>query len=188
MRCFGLRCTHRHNFQAYSDLLPIMSKPLRRPSVPKLKCFPWVGNKASSYVGMVKEIKSMESESIIVRRDRPDPVADHLQLPPSNSSYDLAVFLRTTEPRGRESVRASHSTAVRSKSIPRRLLGHLREYYKPTRGMDLPPGPAPYKYDERLRAWVRESPSEQLMRLPDSVVQKTTLDGRHDVLSSALHR
>ncbi|KAK1817075.1 hypothetical protein LTR12_008564 [Friedmanniomyces endolithicus] len=155
-----------------------MSKPLRRPSVPKLKCFPWVGNKASSYVGMVKEIKSMESESIIVRRDRPDPVADHLQLPPSNSSYDLAVFLRTTEPRGRESVRASHSTAVRSKSIPRRLLGHLREYYKPTRGMDLPPGPAPYKYDERLRAWVRESPSEQLMRLPDSVVQKTTLDGK----------
>ncbi|KAK0936457.1 hypothetical protein LTR29_011935 [Friedmanniomyces endolithicus] len=155
-----------------------MSKPLRRPSVPKLKCFPWVGNKGSSYVGMVKEIDSMESESIIVRRDRPDPVADHPQLPPSNASYDLAVFLRTTEPRGRESVRASPSTAVRSKSIPRRLLGHLREYYKPTRGMDLPPGPAPYKYDERLRAWVRESPSEQVMRLPNSVVQKTTLDGK----------
>ncbi|KAK0868969.1 hypothetical protein LTR87_013923 [Friedmanniomyces endolithicus] len=155
-----------------------MSKPLRRPSVPKLKCFPWVGNKASSYVGMVQEIKSMESESIMVQRDRLDPVADHLQLPQSNPSYDLAVFLRTTEPRGRESVRASHSTAVRSKSIPRRLLGHLREYYKPTRGMDLPPGPAPYKYDERLRAWVPQSPSEQVERLPDSVVQKTTLDGK----------
>jgi len=66
-----------------SDLLT-MPKPLRRSSVPKLKCFPWVSNKALRYVGMVEAIISMEPESIDGRQDRPDPVADHVQLPPSN--------------------------------------------------------------------------------------------------------
>ncbi|KAK5674079.1 hypothetical protein LTS10_013174 [Elasticomyces elasticus] len=103
-----------------------------------------------------------------------------MRLTPSNSTHDLAVF-RTTGPRGRESLRVSSSTRRRSKSIPRRLLGQLREYWKPTDEEDGLPASIPYNYDERLQAWVCGLPIDAAQQsspqVPDSVVQRTTSKG-----------
>ncbi|KAK3613661.1 hypothetical protein LTR22_028064 [Elasticomyces elasticus] len=104
-----------------------------------------------------------------------------MRLTPSNSTHDLAVFLRTTGPRGREWQCAAMSNYPRSKSLPRRLLGQLREYWKPIPdGVALPTSTS-YKYDERLQAWVRGWPvgvaQKSLLQVPDSIVQRTTSKG-----------
>ncbi|KAK3613331.1 hypothetical protein LTR22_028193, partial [Elasticomyces elasticus] len=103
-------------------------------------------------------------------------------LTPSNSTHDLAVFLRTTGPRGGGSFRVPSSTGRRSKSLPRRLLGRLREYWKPTDEEDGLPASTPYKYDGRLQAWVCGLPIDAAQQsspeVPDSVVQRTTSNGQ----------
>ncbi|KAK3616425.1 hypothetical protein LTR56_025970, partial [Elasticomyces elasticus] len=105
-----------------------------------------------------------------------------IRLTPSNSTHDLAVFLRTTGPRGRGSLRVPSSTGRRSKSLPRRLLGRLREYWKPTDEEDGLPASTPYKYDGRLQAWVCGLPIDAAQQsspeVPDSVVQRTTSKGQ----------
>ncbi|KAK6379574.1 hypothetical protein LTR81_027762 [Elasticomyces elasticus] len=73
------------------------------------------------------------------------------------------------------------SNYPRSKSLPRRLLGQLREYWKPIPdGVALPTSTS-YKYDERLQAWVRGWPvgvaQKSSLQVPDSIVQRTTSKG-----------
>ncbi|KAK5736017.1 hypothetical protein LTR17_007688 [Elasticomyces elasticus] len=161
-----------------------MARSLRRPSVPGLnKCFPWPSKKEVTDTGVDDHIepRSLESSecqqdaaTTIVTQDRANVALREVHHAPSNSTHDLAVFLRTTGPRGRESQRVPMPTRRRSKSLPRRLLGQIREYWKPTH--EVLPTSASYKYDERLQAWVRGSPIEP-NQPADSIVERTTSKG-----------
>ncbi|KAK5679916.1 hypothetical protein LTS10_007864 [Elasticomyces elasticus] len=161
-----------------------MAKSLRRPSVPGLnKCFPWPSKKELTGTGVDDPIEAealenperqRDTATATVTQDRASVALREAHLTPSNSTHDLAVFLRTTGPRGRESHRVPMPTRRRSKSLPRRLLGQLREYWKPTH--DLIPTSTSYKYDERLQAWVRGSPLDTT-RPSDAIVERTTSKG-----------
>ncbi|KAK5673943.1 hypothetical protein LTS10_013288 [Elasticomyces elasticus] len=168
-----------------------MATCLRRPSVPRLnKYFEWPSRKEFTDAGVIEEIGARALENLEWRKDITDVTLAQdkasiapraMRLAPSNSTHDLAVFLRTTGPRGRESLRASSSTCRRSKSLPRRLLDQLREYWKPTPEEVGLPASISYKYDERLQAWVRGLPidaaQQSSSQVPNSIVQKTTSKG-----------
>ncbi|KAK3659782.1 hypothetical protein LTR56_001146 [Elasticomyces elasticus] len=161
-----------------------MARSLRQPSVPGLnKCFPWPSKKELTGTGVNDQIEAealgnsecqQDTATATVTQDKANVAPREVHLTPSNSTHDLAVFLRTTGPRGRESHRAPMPTRRRSKSLPRRLLGQLREYWKPTH--DLIPTSASYKYDERLQAWVRGSPLDTTQP-SDAIVERTTSKG-----------
>ncbi|KAK5674076.1 hypothetical protein LTS10_013171 [Elasticomyces elasticus] len=159
-----------------------MARSLRRPSIPGLnKCFGWPNKKDLTGTGVNDQIEARSSENSECQQDTANATTTQdgaslgeVQHTPSNSTHDLAVFLRTTGPRGRDSHRAPIPTRRRSKSLPRRLLGQLREYWKPT--YDALPTSASYKYDERLQAWVRGSPIDTTQP-PDPIVERTTSKG-----------
>ncbi|KAK4901912.1 hypothetical protein LTR49_027167 [Elasticomyces elasticus] len=106
-----------------------------------------------------------------------DVAPEEMQLNPSNSTHELAVLLRTTGPRGRESHRSPGSARCRSKSLPRRLLGQLREYWNPTPDDVVVSRSAGYKYDGRLQAWVRGCLDTAPQSVSSSIVQRTTSKG-----------
>ncbi|KAK5724433.1 hypothetical protein LTR15_004478 [Elasticomyces elasticus] len=159
-----------------------MARSLRRPSVPGLnKCFGWPNKKDLTDTGVNDQIEARSSGNSECQQDianatmtQDGAALREVQHTPSNSTHELAVFLRTTGPRGRDSHRAAIPTRRRSKSLPRRLLGQLREYWKPTYDA-LPTSPS-YKYDERLQAWVRGSPIDTTQP-SDSIVERTTSKG-----------
>ncbi|KAK4958070.1 hypothetical protein LTR10_004495 [Elasticomyces elasticus] len=158
-----------------------MARSLRRPSVPGLnKCFPWPSKKELTGTGGSDQIEAealeQDAATATVTQEQANVAPREVHHTPSNSTHDLAVFLRTTGPRGRESHRAPMPTRRRSKSLPRRLLGQLREYWKPTH--DALPTSASYKYDERLQAWVRGSPLDTTQP-SDAIVERTTSKGMH---------
>ncbi|KAK5734879.1 hypothetical protein LTS12_026608 [Elasticomyces elasticus] len=169
-----------------------MAISLRRPSVPRLnKYFQWLSKKEITDARVIEEIGARAVENREWRKDITDvPLAQDkasitsraIRLTPSNSTHDLAVFLRTTGPRGRGSLRVPSSTGRRSKSLPRRLLGRLCEYWKPIDEEDGLPASNPYKYDGRLQAWVCGLPIDATQQsspeVPDSVVQRTTSKGQ----------
>ncbi|KAK3623966.1 hypothetical protein LTR22_024161 [Elasticomyces elasticus] len=168
-----------------------MATSLRRPSVPRLnKYFEWSSKKQSTDAGVIEEIGARAFENPEWRKGIADvtPAQDiasiaprAMRLAPRNSTHDLAVFLRTTGPRGWESLRASSSNCRRSKSLPRRLLDQLREYWKPTPEEDGLPALISYKYDERLQVRVRGLPidaaQQPASQVPNSSVQKTKSKG-----------
>ncbi|KAK3613698.1 hypothetical protein LTR22_028050, partial [Elasticomyces elasticus] len=157
-----------------------MPKSFPRPSVPRLdKCFPWSGKKESDDAGVIHEIDARALENPGWRQDTAN--AEDIHLTPTSSTHELAVFLRTTGPRGRESHRAPFSIRRRSKSLPRRLLGQLRDYWKLTPDDDVLSSSSPYTWDERLQAWVRgdDKPQQSSLAMSDSVVQRATSKGSH---------
>ncbi|KAK3616376.1 hypothetical protein LTR56_025992 [Elasticomyces elasticus] len=168
-----------------------MATSLRRPSVPRLnKYFEWSSRKQSTDAGVIEEIGARAFENPEWRKDITDvtqaqniaSIAPRAMRPAlSNSTHDLTIFLRTTEPRGRDALHASSSTCRRSKSLTRRLLDRLREYWKPTPEEDSLPALISYQYDERLQAWVRGLPidatQQWVPQVPNSIVQKTTSKG-----------
>ncbi|KAK5734959.1 hypothetical protein LTS12_026578, partial [Elasticomyces elasticus] len=168
-----------------------MARSLRRPSVPRLnKCFLWSSKKDFNYAEVIEEIDARALENpdwrkdttnVALAQDKANVALENTHPTPSNSTHELAIFLRTTGSRGRESQRAADSARRRSKSHPRRLLGQLCEYWKPTPDDDVLPMSAPYKYDERLHAWVRGSPvdtaQQPLPPVSDSIVERTTSKG-----------
>ncbi|KAK5674098.1 hypothetical protein LTS10_013143 [Elasticomyces elasticus] len=168
-----------------------MARSLRRPSVPRLNnCFPWSSKKDFNYAGVIEEIDARALENpdwrkditnVALAQDKANVALENTHPAPSHSTHELAVFLRTTGSRGRESQRAPDSARRRSKSHPRRLLGQLCEYWKPTPDDDALPMSAPYKYDERSHVWVRGSPvdtaQQSLPPVSDSIVERTTSKG-----------
>ncbi|KAK5734117.1 hypothetical protein LTS12_026788 [Elasticomyces elasticus] len=155
-----------------------MPKSLPRLSVPRLdKCFPWSGKKESNDAGVIHQIDARALENPGWRQDTAN--AEDMHLTPTSSTHELAVFLRTTGPRGRESHRAPFSTRRRSKSLPRRLLGQLRNYWKLTPDDDVLSNSTPYTWDKRLQAWVRGEPQQSSLAMSDSVMQRTTSKGSH---------